>query len=114
MINIQTIGIQVLAADAPPPQSFGDVLMGFLPFLLFLAALYFFFIAPQRKIQKEREKLQSALAVGDEVVLSNGIYGKVYHLKEDRVTIELESGRMTVHKSAIFGKAEDGAKAIQA
>jgi len=114
MINIQTIGIQVLAADAPPPQSFGDVLMGFLPFLLFLAAMYFFFVAPQRKIQKEREKLQSELAVGTEVILANGIFGKVYHLKDDRVTIELESGRMVVHKSAIVGKAEEAAKAIQA
>jgi preprotein translocase subunit YajC len=114
MINIQTIGIQVLAAEAAPQQSLGEVLLGFVPFLLFLAALYFFFIAPQRKIQKEREKLQSELAVGDDVVLSNGIYGKVYHIKDDRVTIELESGRMTVHKSAIFGKAEDAAKAIQA
>jgi preprotein translocase subunit YajC len=114
MINIQTIGIQVLAAEAAPQQSLGEVLLGFVPFLLFLAALYFFFIAPQRKIQKEREKLQSGLAVGDDVVLSNGIYGKVYHIKDDRVTIELESGRMTVHKSAIFGKAEDAAKAIQA
>ena len=46
--------------------------------------------------------------------MANGIYGKVYHLKDDRVTIEIESGRMVVHKSAIVGKAEEGAKAIQA
>lgn len=69
---------------------------------------------PQRKLQKEREKLQSELAVGAEVILANGIFGKVYHLKDDRVTIELESGRMVVHKSAIVGKADEAAKAIQA
>jgi len=46
--------------------------------------------------------------------LANGIYGKVYHIKDDRVTIEIESGRMVVHKSAIVGKAEEAAKAIQA
>lgn len=115
MINIQTIGIQVLAqaSDAAKQPSLGETLMGFLPFLLFLGALYFFFIAPQRKQQKEREKLQSELAVGDEVVLSTGIYGKVYHIKDDRITIELESGRMTVHKSGVFGKAADADKAIQ-
>lgn len=114
MINIQTIGIQVLAADAAAAPAEGNFLLSIAPMLLFIAAMYFFFVAPQRKLQKEREKLQSELAVGAEVILANGIYGKVYHLKDDRVTIELESGRMVVHKSAIVGKAEEGAKAIQA
>jgi preprotein translocase subunit YajC len=115
MINIQTIGIQILAADATAaPASWEATLMSFAPMLLFIAAMYFFFVAPQRKQQKEREKLQSELAVGTEVILANGIFGKVHHLKDDRVTIELESGRMVVHKSAIVGKAEEAAKAIQA
>lgn len=114
MINIQTIGIQVLAADAAAAPAEGNFLLSIAPMLLFIAAMYFFFVAPQRKLQKEREKLQSELAVGAEVILANGIYGKVYHLKDDRVTIELESGRMVVHKSAIVGKAEEAAKAIQA
>ena len=114
MINIQTIGIHVLAADAAAAPAEGNFLLSIAPMLLFIAAMYFFFVAPQRKLQKEREKLQSELAVGAEVILANGIYGKVYHLKDDRVTIELESGRMVVHKSAIVGKAEEGAKAIQA
>ncbi len=110
MINIQTISIQVLAAE----EASNGGLMMLLPYLLFIAAMYFFFVAPQRKLQKEREKLQSELAVGAAVILANGIYGKVYHLKDDRVTIELESGRMVVHKSAIVGKADEAAKAIQA
>jgi preprotein translocase subunit YajC len=114
MINIQTIGIQVLAADAATTPTLGESLLSFAPMLLFIAAMYFFFVAPQRKLQKEREKLQSELAVGAEVILANGIYGKVYHIKDDRVTIEIESGRMVVHKSAIVGKAEEAAKAIQA
>ena len=114
MINIQTIGIHVLAADAAAAPTLVETLLSFAPMLLFIAAMYFFFVAPQRKLQKEREKLQSELAVGAEVVLANGIYGKVYHIKEERVTIELESGRMVVHKSAIVGKAEEAAKAIQA
>jgi len=114
MINIQTIGIHVLAADAPAAPTLGESLLSFAPMLLFIAAMYFFFVAPQRKLQKEREKFQSELAVGLDVILANGIYGKVYHIKDDRVTIELESGRMTVHKSAIIGKAEEAAKAIQA
>ena len=39
----------------------------------------------------QRDRLpQIELAVGAEVILANGIYGKVYHIKDDRVTIEIE------------------------
>jgi len=33
----------------------------------------------------------------------------VVSIKDDRVTIELDSGRMSVHKSAIMGKDADAA-----
>ena len=69
-----------------------------------MAGFYFLFIAPQRKRQKELEKLQSELAVGDEVIALGGIYARVVSIKEERVTLELDTGRMTVHKSAIMGK----------
>ena len=74
--------------------------------LLFLG-MYFLLFAPQRKRQKELEKLQSDLAVGDKVLAAGGIYGRVVSLKEDRITLELDSGRLVVHKSAIMGKDAD-------
>lgn len=113
MINIQTIGIQVLAAEPAAPSAWQGA-MQLLMMLLFGAAIYFFMIAPHNKRQKELAKMQSELAVGDDVVLSNGIYGRIAHIKDDRVTLELESGRMVVMKTSIFGKAEDAAKAVQA
>ncbi len=73
-------------------------------YALLFVGMYFLLFAPQRKRQKELEKLQSALAVGDEVLAAGGIYGRVVSIKEDRVTLELDNGRMTVHKSAIMGK----------
>ncbi len=74
---------------------------------LMMAGMYFLLIAPQRKRQKELEKLQSDLAVGDKVLAAGGIYGRVVSIKEDRITLELDSGRMSVHKSAIMGKDAD-------
>ncbi|MFM9167195.1 MAG: preprotein translocase subunit YajC, partial [Verrucomicrobiota bacterium] len=41
------------------------------------------------------------------MLAAGGIYGKVVSVKEDRITLEIDSGRMTVHKSAVMGKAED-------
>jgi preprotein translocase subunit YajC len=76
-------------------------------YALLFVGMYFLLFAPQRKRQKELEKLQSDLAVGDKVLAAGGIYGRVVSMKDDRVTIELDSGRMTVHKSAIMGKDAD-------
>lgn len=82
-------------------------------YALLFVGMYFLLFAPQRKRQKELEKLQSALAVGDEVLAAGGIYGRVVSIKEDRVTLELDNGRMTVHKSAIMGR-DTGAGVAQA
>jgi preprotein translocase subunit YajC len=80
--------------------------------VLMMAAMYFLLIAPQRKRQKELDKLQSELAVGDKVLAAGGIYGRVVSIKDDRITLELEAGRMVVHKSAVMGK--DAESAVQA
>jgi preprotein translocase subunit YajC len=105
---IQTVINQCLAADVPAgatQEAFNPVSLLF-P-LLMLAGMYFLLIAPQRKRQKELEKLQSDLAVGDKVLAAGGIYGRVVSIKEDRITLELDSGRLVVHKSAIMGKDVD-------
>ena len=45
--------------------------------------------------------------MGDKVLAAGGIYGRVVSIKEDRITLELDSGRLVVHKSAIMGKDVD-------
>ena len=82
-------------------------MFSFLMMLLLMAGMYFLMIAPQRKRQKELEKLQTELAVGDKVLAAGGIYGRVVSIKDDRITLELDSGRLVVHKSAIMGKDAD-------
>ena len=108
---IQTVVIQGLAqaqagAGAQGEQASGGWTILAMYALLFVG-MYFLLFAPQRKRQKELEKLQSDLAVGDKVLAAGGIYGRVVSLKDDRVTLELDSGRLTVHKSAIMGKDVD-------
>jgi preprotein translocase subunit YajC len=76
-------------------------------YALLFVGMYFLLFAPQRKRQKELEKLQSELAVGDKVLAAGGIYGRVVSIKDDRITLELEAGRLAVHKSAIMGKDVD-------
>lgn len=74
---------------ANKPSSFYLVLMNILPFVLIFAVFYFILIMPQRKKQKAHRLMMDALKVGDTVILSSGIVGKVTKLKgSDRVFIK--------------------------
>ena len=98
-------------SPATPPEPQYMVLIGY---ALLFAAMYFFLIAPARKAQKEREKLQSQLEVGQEIMTSTGIYGRITHITDSRVTIELDNGKMTIHKSSVASLASDESKVLPA
>ena len=108
---IQTVVIQGLAQAQPaagaPQAEQGSGLSILIMYALLFVGMYFLLFAPQRKRQKELEKLQSELSVGDKVLAAGGIYGRVVSIKDDRITLELDSGRLVVHKSAIMGKDAD-------
>eukprot|EP01012_Entosiphon_sulcatum_P049832 TRINITY_DN68547_c0_g1_i1.p2 TRINITY_DN68547_c0_g1~~TRINITY_DN68547_c0_g1_i1.p2 ORF type:complete len:110 (+),score=37.55 TRINITY_DN68547_c0_g1_i1:3-332(+) len=93
-----------LAQAAAPAPSGASALMQFLPLILMFAAMYFLLIAPQRKKQKEHEKMMNALKAGDEIVTTGGIYGTITSVKEDRFVLrvgdnnqKLEVGKGFVH-----------------
>ena len=78
-------------AQAPAPGAPGgsSALLQILPMVLLFGAMYFFMIAPQRKKQKEHEKMLKALSSGDEVVTTGGIYGVITNVKEDRFVVRV-------------------------
>ena len=59
---------------------------------LFFVVFYFLLIRPQNKRAKEHRAMLAALAVGNEVVTSGGILGKVTEVSESFVSIEIASG----------------------
>ncbi|MGE9295316.1 MAG: preprotein translocase subunit YajC [Puniceicoccales bacterium] len=67
----------------------GDLLSMLGPFILLMAGMWFLLIAPQRKMQKQHEKLISELKVGDEILTKGGIYGTVTNVKAERLTIKV-------------------------
>ena len=81
-------------AQAQPaaPSGGASMLMQMLPLVLMFGAMYFLLIAPQRKKQKEHEKMLAALGVGDEVVTSGGIFGVITNVKEDRFVVRVSEG----------------------
>lgn len=66
---------------------FGNLLVLALPLLL-LAFLMF----TQRKRGREVQAFQSALAVGDAVVLTSGLYGTIVTLDDSVATLEIAPG----------------------
>ena len=67
-----------------------------LPLLLIIVAMYFILIRPQRKREKESQKMRNNLQVGDEVTTSGGIVGRVVSLREDTVVVETGSDRSKI------------------
>ena len=107
MPNLPLVLLQAAPAASSPD---GGGLMSLLPLVLMFVAFYFFLIAPQRKQQKAIAKFQSELSVGDAVMTSAGIYGKVVSLQETRVTLQVAEGvRLVFLRSAVLS-ADDSAK----
>jgi preprotein translocase subunit YajC len=72
--------------------------------------LYALLLYPQRKQQREHEKMLRQIQRGDQVVTSGGIHGKVTGVAEDVLTIEIaERVRIKVSRSAIGARVASSA-----
>lgn len=65
-----------------------------LPYIVVIAAFYFFLIRPQQKRDKATKTMRESVKEGDEVVTIGGIYGKVVSAKEDVLTIEVGADKV--------------------
>ena len=58
-------------------------------FIIIIAIMYFMMIRPQRKQQKKIDTFRKGLQVGQEVVTSGGIYGKIKSIENGMVMLEV-------------------------
>jgi len=94
--------IQALLAAAASDTGSGGGILGLLPLILIFAVMYFLLLRPQRKRQKEAQRLQSSIAEGDEVILNSGIYGFVSAVEDNFVWLDIaEKVEIRVTKNAI-------------
>lgn len=69
------------------------------------AIMWFFMIRPQQKKQKEIQKFQNSLEVGQDVIVGGGIYGTVKHIDTEKNVIEVEVSKgvsIRVDRNAVF------------
>ena len=77
-------------------SSSGSMITVLLVYAVFFVALYFILIRPQRKQQKKVESMQNAISIGDWVMLSNGMYGKVVNVINDNLMIEFGTNKSVI------------------
>lgn len=100
-------------APAGAPTSVWGQFGPLLPMVLLFAAMYFFMIAPQRKKQKEHEKMLKELQAGAEIVTSSGIYGTITNTKEHTFIVRIsDSTKIEIlksHVATVINKGSDSA-----
>jgi len=79
-----------------------DNLGALLPLVLLLVLAYFLMIRPARKRAQETTQLQAALSVGDDVMTTSGIFGRVVEATDEHVGLEVATGTVIrVHRGAV-------------
>jgi len=84
----------------------GGALMQMAPLVIIVVIFYLMIIRPQQKRQKEHKNLLDNLKKGDKVVTSGGIYGEVFALTPDVVTLVIaDNVKVKVARGYISGLA---------
>ena len=66
-----------------------QLLVQMLPFALMLGIFYFLVLRPMRKRQKAVQDFQSALKVGDRIIMTSGIHGQITKLSDKTVKVQI-------------------------
>jgi preprotein translocase subunit YajC len=73
-----------------------------LPVVVILILAYLLMVRLPRKRAREVARLQAALSVGDQVLLTSGIFARVQAIVDEKVDVEIAPGVVvTVHQGAI-------------
>lgn len=75
--------------------------LGSLLFLLLPLLLLGFLMFSQRKRNRVMQDLQAGLAIGDEVVMTSGLYGRIVELNDSTVTIDSEGTNLRFDRRAV-------------
>ena len=79
-----------------------DDLASLLTVAVVLVFAYLLLIRPARRRAREVTTMQNALSVGDDIMLTSGIFGRVTGIVDEKVTVEIAPGVVvSAHRGAI-------------
>jgi|TARA_B110000495_G_scaffold45500_1_gene37613 preprotein translocase subunit YajC len=104
--ELPSIG-EIIAMAQPSGPSGESSLMSFLPMILIFVAFYFLLIAPQRKKQKQHDKMIKALEKGARIKTMGGMFGTITGVKDDCFVIRVaENVKVEISKEAVSAKLD--------
>jgi len=84
-----------------------------LPLVLVFGVMYFLIIRPQNKRMREQQNMQSSIKVGDNIVTSGGLIGRVVKLEDKEIHVDFNRAGQPVRvlRTAIVGLMNPSNKA---
>jgi preprotein translocase subunit YajC len=75
----------------------------FSPYILMFVVIYFFFLRPQMKKQKQELNFSKEIKKGDKVITKSGMHGKIVELNDTDNTcvVETGAGKIKFERSAL-------------
>jgi len=70
-------------------QGAGGLFGAMVPLILIFVIFYFLLILPQRRKQREHQRMIEGIKKGDKIITSGGIYGTVTRVKKNYVEVEI-------------------------
>ncbi len=105
MLSFMNYFLMVVMAQASqgPDPTMQFVILG-----LLFAGMWFLIIAPQRKRQKDHQKMIADLKKGDEVVTAGGIYAVVTNIKDDKFVVRIaDNVKVELSKGSVQTKVQE-------
>ena len=100
--------MKLLSILLQAPAGGGGGMMSILMIVMLFVIMYFFMIRPQQKKQKEIQKMRESLKVGDRIITSGGVYGKIKEIEDAAMIIEIAEGvRVKVDKASVFAATNE-------
>ena len=98
---------------APEQGALGG-LMGMLPMILIIAAMFYLMWRGQAKERKKREAMLSSIKAGDRIVTIGGMYATVVEVKNEGFIIKIaDNVKIEVTKSAVGSVVTTGETAAK-
>ena len=83
-------------------QGAGELFGAMVPLILIFVIFYFLLILPQKKRQKEHQRMIENVKKGDKIVTSGGLYGTITRVKKNYVEMEIANQVVVkIQRSAI-------------
>ena len=85
-----------LFLEAAATTGVGGGMPMILMIVIMFAVFYFFVIRPENKKKKKAEEMRNSLSLGDEIITTGGMIGKIVQITEDTITFETGEDRVRI------------------